>query len=60
MQVPRVYDFLKKFLIKDFIYFREREREHKQGERQAEGDGEADSPLRREPNMGLDPGTLGP
>jgi len=47
------------FYFKDFIYLcvREREREHKQGERQAEG--EADSPLSREPDEGLDPRTLG-
>jgi len=35
-----------------------REREHKQGERQTEG--EAGSPLSREPDAGLDPRTLGP
>jgi len=34
-----------------------RERAHKQGERQAEG--EADSMLSREPNAGLDPRTPG-
>jgi len=35
-----------------------REREHKQG-RGAEGEGEADSPLSREPHVGLHPRTLG-
>jgi len=47
------------FFKKDFIYLfvREREREHKQGEWQAGG--EADSLLSREPDVGLDPGTLG-
>ena len=42
-----------------FIYFRmaERERAHKQGEWQAEG--EAGSPLSREPDEGLDLRTLG-
>ena len=46
--------------FKDFIYFFDRERESAQaGERQAEGEGEADSPLSREPNARLDPRTLG-
>ena len=36
-----------------------REREHKQGERQAEGEGEADFPLSKKPNVGLHPRTLG-
>ena len=44
-----------------FIYFSERERvkerEHKQGEWQKEG--EAGSPLSKEPDAGLDPRTLG-
>jgi len=35
----------------------EREREHKQGEQQAAG--EAGSLLSKEPNVGLDPRTLG-
>jgi len=35
------------------------EREHKQGEWQAEGEGEAGSPLNREPDVGLDPRTPG-
>jgi len=43
-------DFLKKIL---FIYLRERE--YKPGG-EAEGEGEADSPLSREPNEGLIPG----
>ena len=34
-------------------------REHKQGEQQAEGEGEAGSLLSREPNAGLDPRALG-
>ena len=34
-------------------------REHKQGERQAEGEEEAGSPLSREPNVRLDPRTPG-
>ena len=38
---------------------REREREHKQGEWQAEGEGDAGSPLSREPDAGFDPRTLG-
>ena len=38
----------------------ETEREHKQAERQAEGEGEADSPLSREPNARLDPRIPGP
>ena len=37
---------------------REKERASKQGELQAEGEGEAGSPLRREPNVGLDPRIL--
>ena len=40
------------------IYLREREREHKQGGG-AEGERETDSPLSREPDVGLDPRTLG-
>ena len=47
--------------FKDFIYLfvkRARVREHKQGERQTEG--EAGSPLSREPDAGLHPRTLGP
>ena len=46
-----------------FIYLTEREgereREHKQGKQQAEGEREAGSLLSREPDMGLDPRTLG-
>ena len=34
------------------------EREHKQGDWQAEGEGETDSLLSREPNVGLSPRTL--
>jgi len=43
-----------------FIYLFDREIEHKWAERQAEGEGEAGSPLSREPDAGLDPRTLGP
>ena len=45
-----------------FIYFRQR---HKKKESiskmggEAKGEGQADSPLSREPNAGLDPRTLG-
>ena len=46
---------LKKIL---FIYLTERARKHKQGELQVEGEGEANSPLSREPNTGLDLRTL--
>jgi len=48
-----------KFFKKDFICQRgrERQRAHRQGERQAEG--EAGSLLSREPDVGLDPGTPG-
>ena len=43
-------------LLYDFIYYLfEREREHKWW-REAEGKGEADSPLSREANMGSVPG----
>jgi len=41
-----------------FVCFK-RAREHKQGEGQRETPGEADSPLSREPNVGLNPRTLG-
>ena len=37
-----------------FIYLFIREQEHKQGERQTEGEGEAGSPLSRELDVGLD------
>ena len=50
------------FCFKDlFIYLtvRGEQREHKQGEQQAEGEREAGSQLSREPDMGLDPRTLG-
>jgi len=44
------------FFLKIFCLFNgEREREHKQAERQTEGEGEAGSPLSREPDAGLDP-----
>ena len=46
-------------LLKKGIYIFDRERKHKQGEQQAEGEGEAGSPLNREPDMGLNPRTPG-
>ena len=45
--------------FKDFIYLLDREREHKQGEQQAEGEGETGFPQSREPDTGLNPKTLG-
>ena len=50
----------KHLFFKDFIdlFVTERERAHKQGEWQAEGE-EAGSPLSREPDEGLDLRTLG-
>jgi len=47
------------FFFKDFIYLFDREREHKQGEWQAEAEREAGSPPSRETDVGLDPRTLG-
>ena len=44
---------------KYFIYLFDRESKHRQTEQQAEGEGEADSLLSREPNAGLDPRTPG-
>ena len=44
-------------IIKDCIYLRKKE--CKQGKQQAEGKGEADSALSREPHVGLDPRTPG-
>ena len=41
-----------------FIYLRERE--HKQGWEEKGAEGEADSPLSREPDEGLDPRILRP
>ena len=41
------------YFLKDFIYLRKREHEQGGG---AEREGEADSPLSREPNVGLIPG----
>ena len=52
----RVISFFVKIL---FIYSRERVRENKQGKRQAGREGEAISPLSREPNEGFHPRTLG-
>jgi len=42
------------------IYLTQREREHKQGERQAEGEGEAGSPLSRHGAPSQDTGTTTP
>ena len=49
------------YFLKYFIYLfdRTRESEHKQREWHAEGEGEAGSLLSREPNVGLNPRTLG-
>ena len=58
--------FFLKYLIHLFERAREREcvsaskRMHKQGEQQEEGEGEAGSPLSKEPNVGLDPRALRP
>ena len=52
--VVRVSFFLKDFLS---LFDREREREHKQGERQAEEEGEAGSPMSRDPDSGCHPRT---
>ena len=41
------------------FYLFERERESRQAGEAAEGEGEAGSPLSREPDVGLDPTTLG-
>jgi len=49
--------FKKIFFFKDFIYLRERE--HKQGKWQAEGEGEAGLTMNREPDAALDPRTPG-
>ena len=51
----RFYYFLKILCI----YLSEREREHKQGVLQTEGEEEAGSQRSREPDAGLDPRTLG-
>ena len=47
------------FVFKDYLFIREREHAQASGEQQAEGEGEADSPLIKESNVGLDPRTLG-
>ena len=49
------------FFFKDFIYLfdRGRERAHKQGEQQAEGEGEAGPSLSKEPDWGIYPKILG-
>lgn len=41
------------------MYSFDRKREYKQGEQQAEGEGEAGSRWSRQLNIGLDPRTLG-
>ena len=45
---------------KDFIYLFDTytQSEHKQAEQQLEGEGQAGSPLSKEPDMGLNPRTL--
>jgi len=43
------------FLKMLFIHLRERERDRAEAGREAEGEREADSPLSREPDRGLDP-----
>ena len=43
------------FFLKIYLFIWQREGEHKQGEQQAEGEGEADSPLSKEPHVGLNP-----
>ena len=48
-----------KFLKILFIYLIVKESEHKQGEWWVELEGEADSPLSRESDMGLNPKALG-
>ena len=49
--------FSTSFLFKDIIYLFQREGEHKQGERHAEEEGEAGSPLSKEPEtLALIPG----
>ena len=50
--------FSSSLFFEDFIYVFEREREHKEGKQQAEGEGEAGSLLSTEPNGDLDPRTL--
>jgi len=51
---------LEDFFFKiSFIYLRQTDRERAQAEGVAEAEREADSPLIREPNAGLDPKTLG-
>ena len=44
------------FFLKIFIYLFDTQREHKQGERQAEEEEEAGPTQSREPSAGLDPG----
>ena len=52
-----MYQLLLLFL--DFIYLREREREREREGAWRRAEGEADFPLNREPNVGLDPWTPG-
>ena len=42
----------------DVCYLSEREREHAHKQREWQAEGEAGSPLNKEPNAGLDPRTL--
>ena len=51
----RLFLFFYLFIFKGFIYLFDRERDHKQAEREEE----AGSLLSREPDAGLDPRTLG-
>ena len=51
--------FTVKLKKKILIYLRERERKSTRGRGGAEGEGAADFPLSREPQMELDPRTLG-
>ena len=56
-QLQATHSFLRFYFI--YLTGRERASEHKQGEQQSEGEGEAGSPLSREPDMELDPRTPG-
>ena len=47
------------WIFKNYLFERKREREHKQGERQPEGEREADSLLSPALDSGLDPRTPG-
>ena len=58
-KVRKLGYFIFFFFLILFINLTERKREHRQEEWQAEGAGEAGSPLSREPDAGLDPRTPG-